>query len=360
MAPVIRGRPYNSKTWQCPACHAHNLPQWQRCDECSKPKERTFGGYWPNGGDPAHHSRSAWPGRYPSPDRGLAPYRTPNPGWAPPRTGSHRTDWGVQPHTQPSRSTGKGRGQETGFGNANRAPPKREPTEVEKAIEVQQVLRRNGCTDLDTIRKIDAAVETAQWKRDAQWGPEYHSQALQKRIDAKQAAITRQEDAIAEREQQLVEERAKLTALQQGHEHLLQQKIKVDAEPPPAAKGAVAFRSAPTSDLTPDVLSLLQLVDNNADALPWESLRPAINRLRLAFARDVPAGNDDDTFGEAMEDHAELDEDAVQPFYDAAQAIQALRENPDQLDSLRKGMEESFQLATRRRSRIDNCKPYGR
>ena len=47
-------------------------------------------------------------------------------------------------------------------------PPKREPTEVEKAIEVQQVLRRNGCTDLDTIRKVDAAVETAQWKRDAQ------------------------------------------------------------------------------------------------------------------------------------------------------------------------------------------------
>ena len=231
---------------------------------------------------------------------------------------------------------------------------------MEKAIEVQQVLRRNGCTDLDTIRKVDAAVETAQWKRDAQWGPEYHSQALQKRIDAKQAAITRQEDAIAEREQQLLEERAKLTALQQGHEHLLQQKVKVDTESPPVAKSAVAFRSAPTSDLTPDVLSLLQLVDNNADALPWESLRPAINRLRLAFARDVPAGNDDDTFGEAMEDHAELDEDAVQPFYDAAQAIQALRENPDQLDSLRKGMEESFQLATRRRSRIDNCKPYGR
>ena len=118
-------------------------------------------------------------------------------------------------------------------------------------------------------------------------------------------------------------------------------------------KGPIAFRSV--------LGKLTEYINSISDQLPCDTILPVVRQAQRLLDNnatdDSPGPNEN---GDGFSDMSALDGDAAQPFYDAAQSIQALRENPEQLDSLRRAMEESFQLATRRRSRIDTCKPYGR
>jgi len=258
----------------------------------------------------------------------------------------------------------------TGGNTSFPIPPPREPTDVEKALNVHRSLIVNGVTDPDTLRKSKESVASARWARDSQLGPEAHAAKIQQRIDLTDAMIAKDNDKLALLQQQTLDSQAHITALQAERADLVDLKTKAESATPlhkaPLAHGCpVAFRE------------LRERLEGELDTLsidnPCDQLRHSVTALLNMFTDKFPDDADSE-FRDCSHTEVTVADDDFKRFAEAANALDGIGDQPDKFNALqsvfrdavkstternlRAQFQDESQWSTNTRRRSSNANPY--